>query len=299
MPLVITSPASGGGRRRNNKPKTAAGAPTPNNPRHEYDNRLRRYITRYLAPTAQQVLRSYTEGATVDEVAAILDRLQVETANKLTEIVLKDLQVWFFDIDGYSKKRFEDSIRRSMGVDARSILDPVLERKVKNAAITENVALIRNMPREFYGDVMQAILSDYRGDGFPDGSKSLAGRIQNLGNITKERASTIARDQTAKLNSVLAQTRQEDAGVEYFQWRTAGDRRVVGAPGGPWKPSKQHGNHYERDGKYFAWDGKARKLANGVVINAMPDDGPPGTAIQCRCFAAPVLDPGRMKVVAI
>lgn len=115
MPLVLAAPASGGGRRRSNRPRTAAGAPAPNNPRDDYDRRLRRYINQYLGPTAQQVMQSYADGATVDEIAAILDRLQVETADKLTEIALKDLQVWFFDIDGYNKKRFEDSIRRGNG----------------------------------------------------------------------------------------------------------------------------------------------------------------------------------------
>lgn len=284
MPLVIAAPASGGGRRRTNRPVTAAGAPLPNNPRDDYDRRLRRYITQYLGPTAQDVMQSYIDGATVDEVAAILDRLQVETADTLTDIALRDLQSWFFNIDGYSKARFENSIKRAMGIDARSILDPVLANETRQAAISENVALIRGMSREFYGDVMQAVIADYRGDGFPDGSKSLAGRIQNLGNMTKERASFIARDQTAKLNSVLAEARQTDAGIETYTWRTAGDRRVVGAPGGPWKPSKQHGNHWDRDGKVYSWKNP-------------PPDGHPGQPIGCRCFAAANIVPNRLRVV--
>ena len=285
MPLVIAAPASGGGRRRNNRPKTAAGAPAPNNPRDEYNRKLRRYIDKYLGPTAQQVMQSYAEGATVDEIAAIVDQLQVQTANKLTEIALKDLQVWFFDIDGYSKKRFEDSIRRAMGVDAKSILDPVLADEVRRATISENVALIRSIPREFYGDVMSAIVADYRGDGFPDGSKSLAGRIQNLTGITKERASFIARDQTAKLNSVLAEARQTDAGVTHYVWRTAGDRRVVGTPGGLYpKGNRTHGNHYERDGKIYDW-------------KKPPVDGPPGRAPNCRCISSPVINPAELRTV--
>ena len=284
MPLVLVAPSFGGGRRRNNRPRTAAGTPAPNNSRNEYDSRIRRYVSQYLGPTAQDVMQSYIAGATVDEVAAILDRLQVETADKLTEIALKDLQVWFFDIDGYNKKRFEESIRRALGVDAKSILAPMLATETRQAVIAENMALIRSMPREYYGDVMKAIIADYRGDGFPDGSKSLAGRIQNIGNITKERASFIARDQTAKLNSILAEARQTDAGVTHYVWRTSGDRRVVGAPGGPWKPSKLHGNHYERDGKVFSW-------------KKPPVDGPPGQAIGCRCFAAPILNPAELRMV--
>lgn len=288
MPLVIApSPASGGKGGKGNRPKTAAGAPAPNNPRGDYDRKLRGYVTRYLGPTAQEVLQSYIDGATVDEVEALLNRLETETANTLEEIALRDLQSWFFDIDGYSKKRFEASLRRSMGIDARSVLDPVLANETRQAAITENIELIRDMSGGFYGDVYEAIVADYRGDEFPDGSKSLAERIQNLGGISKNRASLIARDQTAKLNSVLAEARQTDAGITHYIWRTAGDRRVVGKPGGLYpEPTEKHGNHYQRDGKMFAW-------------NKPPPDGHAGIPINCRCIAAPVIDPSKIKVVEI
>jgi uncharacterized protein with gpF-like domain len=285
LPLVIANPASGGGRRRNNRPRTAAGTPAPNNPRDDYDRRLRRYVAQYLGPTAQKVTLFYAQGATVDEIAAILDRLQVETADTLSEIALKDLQGWFTDIDGYNKKRFEDSIRRTMGIDAKSILDPVLADETRREAISENVALIRGMTRKFHGDIMDAIVTDYRGDAFPDDSKSLAGRIQNLTGMAKERASFIARDQTAKLNSILAEARQIDAGVTHYEWRTTGDMRVVGKPGGLYpKGSLAHNNHYERNGKIFSW-------------KKPPLDGHPGQAIGCRCIAAPILNPAELRMV--
>ncbi|MCL2001614.1 MAG: hypothetical protein FWG74_09280 [Planctomycetes bacterium] len=283
--IVLIIPATEIWKRRNRRPRTAAGAPAPNNPRDEYNRKLRRYMDRYLAPTTAEVLQRYADGATIDEIAAILDHLQVNTSDKLAEVALRDLQVWFSDIDGYSKKRFEDSIRRAMGVDAKSILNPVLADKMRKSAISENVALIRGLTREHYKDVMGAILTDYRGDGFTDGSKSLAGRIQAVTGMTKDRASFIARDQTAKLNSILAEAHQTEAGITHYVWRTAGDRRVVGTPGGLYpKWNEAHGNHYARDGKIYSWKNP-------------PADGPPGQAIGCRCIAAPVINPAEIKAM--
>jgi SPP1 gp7 family putative phage head morphogenesis protein len=229
-------------------------------------------------------MQSYLDGATMDEMAALLDQLQLQTSNNLAGESWQDLYVWFTDVDQFGRKRFEDSVKRAMGIDAKSILDPVLADETRRKAISENVALIRGLTREYHGEVMSAIVADYRGDGFPDGSNSLAGRIQNILRTTKARASFIARDQTAKLNSTLAEARQEDAGITHYEWRTAGDIRVVGAPGGPWKPSKQHGNHYQRDGKVFSWKNP-------------PLDGHPGHAPNCRCIAAPVIDPTELRMV--
>lgn len=265
MPLYFY----GGMAKRVKRPKVGRGTPSPNNPRHEYEKKLRRYHNQYLAPIASSIAKSYAEGMTVDEASRILNQLQVDTANTLRDIALDDLQNWYFSIDNYNRIRFNESVKRTMGIDASSLLDPFLADELRKNAIAENIALITNMPGAFYGDVMQAVLAEYRGDGFSDGSKSLAGRIQSLGDISKKRASLIARDQTAKLNSIMAQARQEDAGITHYEWRTAGDRRVVGTPGGLFpNPTKRHGNHYERDGKIFAWD-------------KPPEDGHPGTAINC------------------
>jgi SPP1 gp7 family putative phage head morphogenesis protein len=132
---------------------------------------------------------------------------------------------------------------------------------------------------------MKAIMNDYRGAGFSDGSKSLAGAIRAIAGATREKASVIARDQTAKLMSDMARARQEDAGITHYVWRTAGDNRVVGRPGGLYpKGSRLHGNHWDRDGKVYRW-------------NQPPEDGHPGKAILCRCVALPIIDPAKLNLV--
>jgi SPP1 gp7 family putative phage head morphogenesis protein len=82
---------------------------------------------------------------------------------------------------------------------------------------------------------------------------------------TKNRTKLIARDQVSKLNGQLSQVRQTSIGVEEYIWRTSRDERV--------RPS-----HRRNEGKRFKW-------------NEPPPTGHPGTAVQCRCTAEPVLEP--------
>jgi len=87
----------------------------------------------------------------------------------------------------------------------------------------------------------------------------------------KGRAKLIARDQTAKLNADLNQTRQEALGIEEYRWVTAKDDRV--------RPT-----HAANEGKIFRWD--ARPGQPGYP-NAT---GHPGKDIQCRCIAQPIIN---------
>lgn len=81
---------------------------------------------------------------------------------------------------------------------------------------------------------------------------------------TKKHAKLVAHDQINKLNADLNQTRQRAAGITKYTWTTQGDDRV--------RPS-----HRALNGQVFDWQNP-------------PPEGPPGTPINCRCFAVPVVD---------
>lgn len=129
--------------------------------------------------------------------------------------------------------------------------------------------LITKLTDEMYGQVRERILDGYRA-----GKRSTAikkellsmGKSLPPGPFKKAstRATLIARDQVEKLNSEITRLRQTDAGVEKYVWRTAGDNRV-------------RDEHAAREGEIFQW-------------KSPPPDGHPGEAINCRCFAEPVLD---------
>lgn len=81
---------------------------------------------------------------------------------------------------------------------------------------------------------------------------------------TEKHARLVAHDQINKLNADLNQTRQRAAGVTKYVWTTQGDSRV--------RPA-----HRALNGQVFDWQNP-------------PAVGPPGTPINCRCFAVPVVD---------
>lgn len=88
-------------------------------------------------------------------------------------------------------------------------------------------------------------------------------QIRERFDVSKSRASLIARDQVLTLNANVVKQRQINAGIEEYIWTTSGDDRV-------------RDEHAEREGRRFRW-------------NTPPEDGHPGEPIQCRCSAFPVL----------
>lgn len=105
-----------------------------------------------------------------------------------------------------------------------------------------------------------------------------AWRVEQLRNalveeldITKRHAELIARDQTLKLYGNLTQARQTGAGIDRYEWSTSADERV--------RP-----DHDDLDGTIQSW-------MNPPVTNQKTGArNHPGTDIQCRCVAVPILD---------
>lgn len=251
-----------------------------------YTRRLRGAVDVALTEKVKELLDAYHQGRSEAELRAIADVLQAESGEMLAFLARKAVPDWFSAVDQYAANKFNRSVRDALGIDATSIMDQAVYDAIHDRVIAENVNLIQSLASDHYDKVIDAIYDDYEGVGFPGGAKSLAGRIQEITGVSKYRASVIARDQTSKLASQMAQARQEDAGITHYIWRTAGDQRVVGKPGGLYpEGNTKHGNHYERDGQPFAW-------------NDPPSDGHPGSAICCRCVAMPVLNPAQLKAQA-
>lgn len=125
------------------------------------------------------------------------------------------------------------------------------------------------------------------------GYQSLIGDLQTLGDeMTGPRSRLIARDQIGKLNSYISQAEQASAGISMYIWRTAGDERVRGMPGGKWQYAIP--SHWAMEGKLCRWD-NANVYSDDVGITWLQrgSDMPlshPGIEIQCRCQAIPFFD---------
>lgn len=204
----------------------------------------------------------------------ILHNIDSMTAEDTTEISKKVVGNFIQDTSELNKEKMQKILASSIGVNFLKITDGPNISSLLSAKTDENINLIRSISPKYYSLIKEAVVQNF--DGSLD--KPLVDRMQEIGNITKNRAKLIARDQTGKLNSALTTLRHQDAGINEYIWRTSEDERVVGNPGGLYPTgNSKHMDHFHRNGKRFNYSNP-------------PPDGNPGEAIQCRCVASPVID---------
>lgn len=151
-------------------------------------------------------------------------------------------------------------VRAALGVDI-----PLIDRRLPaliEGFVGENVALIQDLPVKTLGEIQRAVT---RAISSATPHQQLAEEIEDRLGIATERAKLIARDQIGKIYGQVNAARQRDLGVDQFIWRTVRDERV-------------RDEHSDREGQIFSYSDP-------------PEDGLPGEAVNCRCFADPVLDP--------
>lgn len=144
---------------------------------------------------------------------------------------------------------------------------PIVDRHIQsrmNGFVGANVSLITNLPHEVVSDVEQTIMRAFAaGDRWEDLADDLDERLD----IGENRATLIARDQIGKLTGQVNVDRQRELGVKKFIWRTVNDNRV-----------RDEHTEYQEESEKEPYD-----------FDDPPDDGLPGEAVNCRCFAEPVL----------
>lgn len=155
-------------------------------------------------------------------------------------------------------KQIAEHTKSAVGVD----LTPFYQASDIQATVDKNVdantALIKSIPNQ-YLDKVEVLVHNALQTG--QTNQELADEIKKLGHSTEKRARLIARDQMAKVNADINETRQLALGVETYTYMTASDDRV--------RPlcKSHHGNTYR-------WD-------------TPPSGGHPGKKIGCRCTALP------------
>ncbi len=190
--------------------------------------------------------------------------LAAEVAGDVTRVNLRTVDA-----------RLARSVHASIGIDIGRYLEltdidgsplPALGHAMEKAR-EANVSLIKSIPEEHLARVGKAIEDHWRKGGRWE---SLVERIEELGEVAKNRATLIARDQTSKMNAAFNQVRQTSIGIRRYEWLTAHDERV-------------RSSHRAMDRVICSWD--APPLVDGEHVHA-------GEAVNCRCAALPVFDLG-------
>lgn len=172
-------------------------------------------------------------------------------------------------VDGHVVAGFTRGLRREVKDDDEMVApSPAIKRlkgldlrTTQEAAIADNVSLIKSIPEKYLNDVQNDVMRGLQ-DGWP--LDRMSASLQHRYGITKRRADTIARDQCAKVTENLKTKRAIAVGfTEGVWWHSDGSRH----------PRKSH----------QAANGKRFDLSKGCEI-----DGEfifPGQEINCKCFS--------------
>jgi SPP1 gp7 family putative phage head morphogenesis protein len=195
----------------------------------------------------------------LDRLRGIMLSIQ-EFINPKVKETITEMELIATEISNFNQQQFEKVNKSVFGIDI--FVDQPFLRDQLELFSRQNAQLITSLPEQ---DLLQVAGIVERG--LQEGSRFtlVAQDIQKRFGITRRRANLISRDQTTKLNASLTKLRQESAGITEYIWQTSGDERV--------RPT-----HRANDGKKFKWD------------NPPKITGHPGTDINCRCVAIPVME---------
>lgn len=240
----------------------------------EYNVQLQRLVKRIKKSVEEQLIPAvyaeepnYTADAWPETIQMILERLIAQWDSPLFDTFAQRLAREFVN----SSLAFADrQNKRSFGIEVFNGNSTKLNNYL-NAAIQQNVNLIKSIPQRYLEDVGSTVQTLMRQGRLP---RSIAKEIEEKYGVSSRRAKFIARDQAAKVNGEINKQRQLDAGFEYFVWVDSHDERV------------RH---------------RHREIANGDVgfgkgvykWSDLPigDDGipiQPSQAPNCRCVAKPI-----------
>jgi uncharacterized protein with gpF-like domain len=156
---------------------------------------------------------------------------------------------------------------------------------IMTSALQENVTLVTSLPDEYLKRIESIVYQGMQSGRYPT---AIAKDLQEATGISWRRAKTIARDQTAKINSAIDSERSQNLGIEYYRWSTSSDLRVSGNPSGKYPKAKVKCYMIAKDDIGF---GQGVYTYKHGAEYAGESNLHPGTAhIGCRCRRIPLIE---------
>lgn len=214
-------------------------------------------IDRLLFPALEAIISDLKLDALLDN---ILDKLKFTISAK-NNITLRRLAIKYAGETSKFNAKQCLKVVKQLPIDKKI---PGFDKAMSNF-VSENVRLINGLSEETIRLLSQRIVSGIRkGYNAVQLQKSIQYRFgidKGIFKTIKQRMELIAHDQIGKLNGQLTGLRQVALGIDEYVWETRMDDKV--------RPE-----HRRRQGKTFRW-------------SEPPNDGHPGEAIRCRCWASP------------
>lgn len=199
---------------------------------------------------------------------ALRRKFQAAFARQATTLAQKFTR----DTEAASKGTLHASLKEmSGGISLKtSTINPAI-REIVRAGVTENVALIKSIPDEYFLRLQGSIMRNIQKG---EGTAGILRTVEALGMVTDKRARLIARDQTSKATTALNAARLKALNVRKFEWLHSGGGK---------EPRKLH---EEMSGQVYDLDDPP------VIDDKTGERGLPGQLINCRCRMIPVVDFG-------
>lgn len=169
----------------------------------------------------------------------------------LSDVAARDERAWM-------------RVSQEMGAEIGRIIKRTPVGEAMRASMAEQVTLIKSLPLEAAERVHRLVV-EAQETGVR--AETIAKEIMRTGEVTKARATLIARTEVGRAASALTMARAEAIGSVGYIWRTAGDSDV--------RPS-----HKRMAGRFVAWSDPPE--LDGMTGHA-------GALPNCRCYAEPVI----------
>lgn len=182
-----------------------------------------------------------------------------------------------------SKSGLNSQTSVELGFFPKSTLKGKRVEKILNASISENVSLIKSIPREYLAQMEKTVFRAVTTGKGPNDiyktaksqlelSKDFKSHLKNTDEKVNRRAKLIANDQTRKVYTGLNAGRMKNAGMDKFKWLHNGGS----AKPRPYHLDTLNGNEYS--------------LSDPPVIDPKTGErGLPGQLVNCRCSMIPVI----------
>lgn len=213
----------------------------------------------YSQAQATRIDEIKQDSSWVEQLKQIMDKTYIDFQKIVGDPVVRAItKEQAYKINMMNKIQFIRVINSAVSVNpitAESWLEPQIK-----AFQSQNTDLITKLSREQRDRIEQTLYTNLsQGKGI----KEINNQLKKDKAIGTNRSKLIARDQTNKFNSQLAQLRQKELGIESYIWTTSRDERV-------------RASHRSLDGREIKW-------------SKPPPEGHAGEPIQCRCIPQPVI----------
>lgn len=245
----------------------------PSSPERDYYRVLRavvrelRKYTNQLLPGIKPALKQDADSD--DMVQQILELLN---EGAIIAAALNEVRRLIGNVDNIVRYNINLSFKSCLAVDV-FMHNSALFDKVTGEWYASQSQLINSIVST-YTDKLGGIVSNavQRGSLYKD----VVADVKHLYDVTDNRAKFIARNEVGNLNAIITKTRQQEAGVECYEWSTSRDERV-------------RESHRVMDGNLYYWSRSTPGEINGRKVYPAPALHP-GMDYNCRCVAIPIID---------